>query len=88
MVKPAKDEAELERVVSDSLQDWIGHVDDIYPQTCKTLAAIRAAGWAVVPQTEQDGWIGDDPSYGDGYDTATQGAADVAREALALEVKP
>ena len=57
MSEPAKDEAALERVVADSIQDWIGHVDDIYPQACKTLAAIRAAGWAVVPVEPTDGLL-------------------------------
>lgn len=85
MREPAKDEATLERVVADSIQDWIGHVDDIYPQACKTLAAIRAAGWAVVPAepTEeiQDAIIHamDDA----GYITANQyEAADIYRAAM------
>ena len=50
MSEPAKDEAELMERVAEALYD---NYDLDLPMSF-TLAAIRAAGWAVVPQTKLD----------------------------------
>jgi hypothetical protein len=49
-------------------------------------ARLREALEKIVSHAKPPGWLGDNPDYGDGYDTATEGAAEVARKAL--EVKP
>jgi hypothetical protein len=48
MTKPAKNEAELMERVAEALYDNY----DLDLPTSFTLAAIRAAGWAVVPQRQ------------------------------------
>ena len=66
MTKPAKDEAELVKRVAKALHDEVYTEQSAwmdvskFERSCReaeantALATIRAAGWAVVPQTELD----------------------------------
>ena len=48
MSEPAKDEDELAHRVADTLREYVPHIN-FHGEAIRALAAIRAAGWAVVP---------------------------------------
>jgi hypothetical protein len=53
MTEPAKDEAELVQRVADTLREYVPHIN-FHGEAIRAIAAIRAAGWAVVPVALMD----------------------------------
>jgi hypothetical protein len=48
MSEPAKDEDELAHRVADTLREYVPHIN-FHGEAIRAIAAIRKAGWAVVP---------------------------------------
>jgi hypothetical protein len=48
MSEPAKDEDELVHRVADTLREYVPHIN-FHGEAIRAIAAIRAAGWALVP---------------------------------------
>jgi hypothetical protein len=48
MSEPAKDEDELVHRVADTLREYVPHIN-FHGEAIRAIAAIRAAGWVVVP---------------------------------------